>query len=492
MKTDRREFLKTALAGGALACAAGCMSGKGFSSGKEGSLVGFKAPPMDRIRLGFIGLGERGMAGFHRALLFPGPEAAAICDIRPEAVDDAAAFLKKWNVPGAAHQYKGKADSWKGVCEDPEVDVVYIATPAGLHADMEVYALEHGKHVLCEVPGAMKIEDCWRIVNAAEKAQRHCYLLENRCFREAECLALSLAKQGILGELSHAEAAYIHPLCWRHLEDSFRNRRLKESLRRDSNWNTYPTHPLGPMCKYLDINCGDRMTTLVSMSNDDFTHRAYARANFPADAWQNKVQYNGCDINTTLIRTAKGRTIELKFNISTPRPYTRINLLAGTKGCFQGEPFELVAFDKDGGPYGFDNEPQWFDEKKRAEYAETYMHPLWKKFGPAFKELGAIKKCSDFFAGHGGVDYILELSWVYSFRTGSPMPQNVYDLATWSSIVELTRDSVRGGSCPVEVPDFTRGGWARNEVPPLVDFNASDIGVDLERIKATAKRWAGV
>ena len=492
METDRREFIRATLAGGAMACVAGCACGKVCASGREGSLVGFKTAPMNRIRLGFIGLGERGLAGFHRAMLFPGPEATALCDIRPEPVEEAAAFVKKWNLPGLARQYKGMADSWKGVCEDPEVDVVYIATPAVLHAEIELFALAHGKHVLCEVPGAMTIDDCWKIVDAAEKARRHCYLLENRCFREAECLALSLAKQGVLGELAFAEAAYIHPLAWRHLEDNFRNRELKETLVSDQNWNTYPTHPLGPMCKYLDINCGDRMTTLVSMSTDDFTHPAYAKANFPPEAWQNKVAYRGCDMNTTLIRTAKGRTIELKFNLSTPRPYTRINLLAGTKGCFQGEPFELTVSEKPGGPYGFENEPKWFDERRRNEYAEKYQHPLWRKFGPTFKELGKLDKCTKFFSGHGGVDYIMELSWIHALRTGRPMPQSVYDLATWSSIVELTRFSVQGGSCPVEVPDFTRGGWKKDDVPPLVDFDAADIGVDLAELKARAKLWAGV
>ena len=487
-ETNRRDFIKGTALTAVAAAAAGCATGR--LGGVEGSLVNFRVAPMDRIRVGFIGLGERGMAALHRVMLFPGIEAAAICDLRTEATDEGSAFLRKWKLPGAAKVYAGREDSWKGLCEDPNVDVVYIATPQILHAGQEIYALNCGKHSLCEVAGADTLEQCWAIVEAAEKAQRHCLLLENRCFREPECLALSLAKQGALGELAYAEAAYIHPLCKRNLADHFRNRGLKKSLVRNRNWNLYPTHPLGPMCKYLDINCGDRMTTLVSMSTGDFTHKAYARAAFPPDAWQNKVAYHGADMNTTLIQTAKNRTIELKYNLSTPRPYTRINLLAGTMGCFQGEPFEIHLADKPGGGYpGWD--AQWFDEKRRNEVAEKYKHPLWRKFGPVFKELGANEACNVFFSGHGGVDYIMDMSWIYALRTGSPMSQNVYDLATWSSIVELTRISVQGGSCPVKVPDFTRGGWATEEVPALVDFNPEVIGIDLAALRAKAITWCG-
>lgn len=487
MNTNRREFIKAALAGGTVACAAaGCRALNGMG-GSEGSLVNFRVAPMERIKVGFIGLGERGLAGFHRAMLFSGVEAAAICDLRPEPVDDAAAFLKKWKLPGAAHQYKGKDDSWRGVCEDPEVEVVYIVTPQALHAQMELYALECGKHVLCEVPGAETIEDCWRIVEAAEKAQKHCYLLENRCFREPESLALSLAKQGVLGELAYAEAAYIHNLNARQLENNFRNRKTKARGWLGEPWNTYPTHPLGPICRYFDINSGDRMTSLVTMSCGDFVKPAFARDHYGKDEWQNRIAFTGSDMITTLIRTARGRTIELKQSFGSPRPYTRINFLGGTKGCFQGEPFELFFADKAG-----EEASAWFDSGKRTAAAEKYMHPLWKKFGAAVKELGKLDKCTTFFSGHGGVDYIMEMSWVYSLRNGKPMPQNVYDLATWSSIVELSRRSVQNGSQPVEIPDFTRGAWAKNDVPPLVDFDAADIGLDLEAFKAKAKLWAGV
>lgn len=492
MNTNRRDFLKDTAFAAFAAGLAGCATSKAAGGGATGSLVGFRTAPMDRIRVGFIGVGERGMAALHRVMLFKGVEVTAVGDIRTEAAEEGVAFLKKWKLPGsdAVKAYCGKEDSWKALCEDPNVDILYILTPAHLHTEMIIYGLECGKHVLIEVPGCQTIEQGWRIVRAAEKAQRHCYMLENRCFRELETLAYSMCHQDVLGELAYAEGAYIHPLAWRHLEDHFRNRALKQSLRMDHNWNTYPTHPLGPICRYFDINCGDRMTTLVSMSTDDFTHPAYAKANFPPDAWQNKVAYRGADMNTTLIRTAKGRTIELKFCLSTPRPYTRINQVCGTKGIFQGEPFEIYVAEKPGGPYGWDNEPQYMNEKEREAMRLKYMHPLWKTFGETVKKAGSNDKASKFFAGHGGVDYIMDLSWIYALRNGLPMPQNVYDLATWSSIVDLTRMSVQSGSSPVEIPDFTCGAWSKLVPQPLKDIAMADVGFDPAAFVANVNAWA--
>ena len=483
MITDRRGFIKGTACAAMAATAAGCITKGGASSD---SLVGFRTKPMDRIRMGFIGVGERGMAALHRVMLYPGLELAAICDLRTEAAEEGAAFRKKWNLPGAGRVYAGKEDSWKGLCEDPEVDAVYIATPQGLHAQMEIYALNCGKHVLCEVPGAETIAQCREIVRTAEKAQRHCYLLENRCFREMESLALSLAKQGVLGELAYAEAAYIHNLNSRQLEDSFRNRRLKAAGRIGHVWNTYPTHPLGPICRYFDINRGDRMTKLVTMSTADFVKPAYVRDHFPEGAWQRGLKFEGADMITTLIGTERGRTIELKQSFGSPRPYTRINFLGGTKGSFQGEPFELAFSAKAGAGCH-----SWFDAKTREAMRVKYAHPMWRQLGALVKEIGSDSTVTRFFSGHGGPDFLMDLAWIYAFRLGLPMPQDVYDLATWSSIVELSRQSVLNGSIPVEIPDFTGGGWKVAHPEPLKDFDLDAIGFDAKRFRANVIAWSG-
>ena len=241
---------------------------------------------------------------------------AALCDIRPEAVEESRKWLVDRKKPGAMREYKGREDSWKGVCDDPDVDVVYICAPAGLHAEMELYALGAGKHVMIEVPGAQTIDECWAIVEAAEKARRHCMMLENCVYGEMEMLAWNLCHLGLLGTLTHAEGAYIHNLVWRHLENSFRNKgkyRPGDVVRKYGN--TYPTHPIGPICTYMDMNRGDRMERVSSFSSLGASHQEFAAATYGKDEWQNKVKWLTGDMNTSIIKTASdmrgGEPVEL-------------------------------------------------------------------------------------------------------------------------------------------------------------------------------------
>ena len=222
-KMDRRGFLRDASLV-ALAAAGGELAGC-VSFGACGTMSGFQAAPLKRIRLGFIGIGERGLAAVSRVTILPGVESAAFCDLRPERVDLAMKNVTERKLPGAKRRYEGREDSWKGLCDDPDVDVVYIVTPAGLHVEMELYAMRAGKHVLVEVPGAQAVDDCWAVVETCEATRRHCMMLENCCYGEMEMLAWELVHKGLLGTLTHAEGAYIHDLCWRHLENNFRNRR---------------------------------------------------------------------------------------------------------------------------------------------------------------------------------------------------------------------------------------------------------------------------
>jgi len=243
---DRRDFLKgTAWMLGA-AAAGGCAS-RALNLGGTGSLTNFAVPPMSKIRVGYIGLGERGSWACHRVCMIPGVETAALCDLRPEAVDENKKKLNEWKMPGAMKEYKGSEDSWRKLCEDPDVDVVYLCVPAPPHARMEIYAMECGKHVMVEVPAAQTLDDCWAIVETAERTRRHCMMLENCVYGENELLAWNLCHQGYLGTLTHAEGGYIHLLTWRHEEDHFRNRQRKLEPEEHEYGNTYPTHALGPM-----------------------------------------------------------------------------------------------------------------------------------------------------------------------------------------------------------------------------------------------------
>jgi len=459
MEQNRRDFLAgTAWMLGA-AVLAGCAIDKACAG--AANMCNFAVKPMKRIRVGFIGIGERGTAAVQRVSLLPGIETAALCDLRQEQVDAALKILNEAKRPGAMRTYAGTEEAWKGLCDDSEVDLVYIATPAQLHARMEIYALKAGKHVLTEVPGAQTLDEAWEIVETCEKARRHCMMLENCCYGEMEMFAWNLAHKGLLGTLTHAEGGYIHNLAWRHLENNFRNRKLFNGGTVHRYGNTYPTHALGPICLYMDMNRGDRMTHVASFSTLAAGHQEFAAATFGADEWQNKLKWRTGDMNTSIIKTAKGRTIMMQVDQTTPRPYSRINLIQGTKGCFYGYPSRLALSKTPGGEAG------WLADADFKKAMEEHRHPLWKSVGAIAKKVG----------GHGGMDFIMDLRWAYCLQNGLPLDMDVYDLASWSSIVPCSAESDRKGGEPVELPDFTRGGWKTAKPVSIGDVDLKTMGL---------------
>jgi len=481
---QRREFIKGLVTNGTAALAAGCATKEGLWLGGSGSMVNFALKPMETVRVGFIGIGERGMAAVHRVMIFPNVEAAALCDLRAEAVDEAAKWLRDNKKPGAMREYKGKPDSWKGVCDDPGVDVVYIVTPAHLHVEMSTYAMEAGKHVLVEVPGAQTVEDCWRMVETCEKTRRHCMMLENCCYGEMEMLAWNLVHKGLLGTLTHAEGAYIHDLCWRHLEDSFRNADKKRAgLVVHEYGNRYPTHPLGPICMYMDMNRGDCMESIVSVSSREAAHSEFAAATYGPGDWQNRISWRTGDMNTSIIRTAVGRTIMLQYDLSTPRPYSRINLIQGSRGFFrsfpENAPQAALAKKPGGDAMGWkDKEYELYEGETFKKLRETHKHPLWKRVGEAAGVVG----------GHGGMDFVMDLRWVYCLQNGLPLDMDVYDLASWSAVVPCSAESDRACDAPVRIPDFTRGAWRTAKPNVIGDVDLEKMGLDLKSVKSDDKQ----
>ena len=425
------------------------------------TMCNFAAPPMERIRVGFIGIGERGTTAVFRATGLPGVETAAMADLRRDQCERAKAWLEERGRPGAKRVYGGEEESWKAVCDDPDVDVVYVTAPAPLHPRMILYALRAGKHVLTEVPGAQTLDEAWEVVETCEKARRHCMMLENCCYGEMEMLAWNLAHKGLLGTLVHAEGGYIHNLVWRQLEDNFRNRANFGGGTVLRYGNTYPTHALGPICLYMDMNRGDRMESVVSVSSLAAANREFAAAKYPADAWQNRVKWLTGDMNTSIIRTARGRTIMMQYSTASPRPYSRINLIQGTKGCFYDYPPRLALADVPGG------EAEWMDEAAFEKARQEHMHPLWRTTGALAAKDG----------GHGGMDFIMDLRWVWCLRNGLPLDMDVYDLASWSAIVPCTAESDRRGGAPVEIPDFTRGGWKTARPTSIGDVDLAALGL---------------
>ncbi|MCQ2394948.1 MAG: Gfo/Idh/MocA family oxidoreductase [Kiritimatiellae bacterium] len=460
--TNRREFLQGTLWMGALAMAGGAFGGATVPT-VGGKMATFAAPALRKVRVGCVGLGSRGSGAVHRLAMIPGVEITALCDIRPDAVKRQQDWLaaKKRPTPRA---FVGE-QAWKDLCQWDGVDVIYNTTPWQLHAPVALGALRGSKHAFTEVPAAMTLDECWELVETSEKMQRHCMMLENCCYGEIEMLAFNLCHRGILGELKHGEGAYIHDLRGSNLYGYWDHWRYKWNAAHKGN--LYPTHGLGPICLDMDINRGDRFDYLVSLESQQAGLTTLAKFALPEDAWQRKTNVQTGDMNTTLIKTAKGRSIMVQHDVSSPRPYSRINLISGTRGMLCDYPYRLAIENRPGqGAHGF-------NDAVAAEYREKYKHPLWKRAGEIAKKVG----------GHGGMDFLMDLRWAYCLQNGLPLDMNVYDLASWCSLVELSEKSVKNRSNSVDVPDFTRGGWKTTKPLGLVDVDLARMGLSVGNVK---------
>ncbi|TDB66855.1 Gfo/Idh/MocA family protein [Arundinibacter roseus] len=410
------------------------------------NMCGYAAPKIDTVRIGYLGIGNRGAGALKRIVHLENVEVKALCDIRPERVALAADAFK-----GTNHQpeaYSGHADAWKKVCERPDIDLIYICTPWNLHAPMALYAMEQGKHVAVEIPAATTAEDCWKLVETSERTKKHCMMLENCCYDFFELLTLNMARQGFFGEVVHVEGAYIHDILDSFLDTSKRYDlwRLKENQR---NGNLYPTHGLGPVAQILDINRGDKMDYLVSVSTADFmlTPRVHTLASTSADFAPFAGKSFRGNMNTTTIRTAKGKTIMLQHDVSSPRPYSRLHLVSGTKATAQKYPLE--------GPQEkgrISKGHEWMSADEYAELEKKYQPEIVKRIGELAKKVG----------GHGGMDFLMDWRLIDCLRNGLPLDQDVYDAASWSVIAPLTEQSVSNRSASVDIPDFTAGAWKTN------------------------------
>jgi hypothetical protein len=443
---SRRKFLTAAAAAsaglGLLASAGTAPSEPAIRRARPGQLrlFGLKFPAMDKVRIGFIGVGSRGSSLLGNLLELEGVQIKAVCDVVPSRVKSAQQRVAAKGQPEPAGYAKSDT-AFEELCRRDDIDLVYIATPWDLHVRMAVCAMKEGKHTAIEVPAAMTIAECWQLVDTAELTRRHCLMLENCCYGEIELLVLRMARQGVFGELTHGEAGYLHESRDYLLQDSG-GANWRRRFITDSNGNLYPTHGLGPVALYMGIHAGDKFDRLVSMSSRE---QALSRRceSLPTGNPLRGERFACGDINTTLIQTALGRTIMVQFSLVQSRPYSRINLIAGTTGTFCDYPPRLHL---DGQPEGWVTDLQ--------AYHEEYGHPLYKKLNAQARQSG----------GHGGMDYVMNWRLIQCLREGSPLDLTVYDAAAWSSIVPLSIASVSKGSAPVVVPDFTRGAW-RHQSP---------------------------
>jgi predicted dehydrogenase len=442
--TSRRDFLKIGAAAGLGAAVAGLgLEGRDAPAAPGESRSQFKAPAVPTVKVGFVGVGGMGSAHVQNYLNIEGVEVKAICDIRPAHVERAQKWVVEAGQPKPAGYSNGPRD-FERMCETEDLDLVMTATPWEWHVPVCLSAMKSGKHAATEVPAAMTLEDCWALVEAAEKYKKHCQMMENCCYDRIELMTLNLVRKGLLGEVVHAEAGYLHDL--RGVKFSSEGEGLwRRAWAQKLNGNLYPTHGLGPVAQCLNVNRGDAFDYLVSMSSPSRGLREYAVATFGAGSAQAKERFVLGDVNTSLIKTKLGKTIILIHDTNLPRPYTRINLVQGTHGLAHKWPDRIYIEGKADKPH------QWDDFEK---FAAEFEHPLWKAI--ASKGEGR---------GHGGMDYIEDYRLIQSLRKGEPLDQDVYDAAAWSAIVGASVKSVAAKGKPVEIPDFTRGKWKTN--PPL-------------------------
>jgi hypothetical protein len=408
-------------------------------------------PPAERVRVAVIGL-HRGMAHVNNCLGIEFAEVVAVCDIVDDRAKAAADTCEKRSGKRPA-VYSGNENIWEQMVARDDIDAVYIATPWVWHVPMCLRTMEHGKHALIEVPAALTVDDCWRLVDASERLQRHCVLLENCCYGENELLVLNLARQGVFGQLTHAECAYLHDL--RSLLFTFDSegdwRRNYHTL---YNGNLYPTHGLGPVAQYLGMGRGDQFKFLVSTSSPEMSLTHYRDEHHPDGGKEDGEKYICGDLNTSLIKTESGRTIMVQHDTVSPRPYSRINALYGTEAVFFDYPARLSVDEPQ--KFGLDakNSENWLSEKDLQTMRDKFTHPLWKKLAERAKG-----------GGHAGMDFVMSWRLLDCLRRGVTPDSVVYDAAAWSSIVETSVQSVARGSAPVNIPDFTRGLW--KGIPPL-------------------------
>ena len=407
---------------------------------KQQTMMGVKFEPRDVVRLGIVGVGLRGTSTLQEFLAIDKVVVNAVCDVVKDKCLRAAQLIEKAGQKTPGIYANGERDFERLAARD-DLDFIYIATPWEWHVPQVLAGLKEGKHVGTEVPAAYTLDDCWKIVDASEASRRHCLIMENCCYDHSETTVLNMLRAGLLGEVVHGECAYNHDL----REILFENKdeglwRRQHHTLRDSN--LYPTHGLGPMALYMDINRGDSFDYIVSMSSVHLGLEAYRTQHLaPGDPKWKEVYKTG-DYNTSIIKTAKGRTILLQHNVSTPRPYDRINLIQGTKGIFRDYPPRIFIDGQEGGH-------TWTTLDK---YKDQYESPLWKNQGEMARKLG----------GHGGMDYLMCYRLVQCMREGLEPDINVYDAASWSVPGPLSQMSVAKGSVPIKFPDFTRGSWQRS------------------------------
>ncbi len=416
----------------------------------------FAAPKLEKLKAAFIGVGARG--GYHLKFLaaLPNTEVVAICDVYEDLVMEKEGWVREVADTGR-HQniklYHGDENRWRTMLKEVKPHVVFIATNWHNHAPMAIECMKQGAHAMVEVPIAVTLQEMWDIVDTSEATQKHCMMLENVNYGRDELMFLNMCRQGIIGEVLHGEAAYIHELRWQMEEQERGTGSWRTHHYAKRNGNLYPTHGLGPVAQYMNLGRGeDSFGSLVSFSTPALGRKAYAEKNYPRDHQWNQLDFKGGDLNTSIVKTQLGRTVMVQWDETSPRPYSRLNLIQGTKGTLAGFPTRVAL---EGGVEDLTKDHHsWVQGEQLQALYEKYDHPLYKRLNASAKG-----------SGHGGMDGIMVYRIVECLQKGLPLDQNVYEGCFWSAVAPLSERSVASGGYPQPFPDFTRGNW--KETLPL-------------------------
>jgi predicted dehydrogenase len=441
----RRDFLKTlGGVGAAFSAATGLASPQGAVARPSGAkyMGDFAAPKLDKVKVAIIGVGARGSGHIAQLAVIEGVDVVGICDLREDLVK-----RSEIKVAAKGHKpklYSGGENEWQKMLAEVTPDAVFIATPWELHGPQAVGAMKAGAHAFVEIPIALTLEEMWDIVNTSEATGCHCMLMENVNYGREELLYLNMVRQGVIGELLHGEAAYIHELRGQ-MENGDTTGSWRTYHYAKRNGNLYPCHGLGPVAQYMSLARGeDNFRRLVSFSSPSKGRTLYAAKSQKLTKPEFKeLKYEGGDMNTSLIKTVLGRTVMVQWDETSPRPYSRHNLIQGTKGTLKGFPNGMAI---EGMTKSYHS---WTSSEEFNAIAEKYEHPLFKRMGELSSKMG----------GHGGMDFLMLYRIIECLRKGEPLDQNVYEGCFWSAVAPLSEKSVKEDGMPQDFPDFTRGGW---------------------------------
>jgi len=448
---NRRDLLKAGAIGAGGLAAHSLIPRFASADGIGAPMIGYRDRPIPAVGIGFVGVGLMGTAHVENLLKIEGAEIRAVCDVVPEKVERAQKLVVESGQPKPEGYSRGPRD-FERLCDQKDIDLVFTATPWVLHVPVCVAAMEAAKHAATEVPAALTVDDCWRLVETSEKTRRHCIMMENCNYDRFEMMVLNMVEHGVLGELIHARCGYLHDL-----------REVKHDMQGEGVWrrhhsmvsdgDLYPTHGLGPVSQCLDINRGNAFETLVSVGSKSRGLHRYAVERFGADSPQAREHFVLSDVVTTVLTTTGGETVVVTHDTSSPRPYSRDFLVQGTRGIARKYPEPRIYVEGRSQPHQWDTVDAYFEE---------YDHPLWRQLEEESRG-----------AGHGGMDFIEDYRLIDALRAGRPLDSDVYDAATLSAVVELSGRSIARGGETLRFPDFTRGAWRKPRSLLVMDIDAS-------------------